>query len=96
MNIIKLGDQMNEFLIKNYISKLTLNDINTFAIKNGIELNEEELKIIEKYIRNDWRTIIYGNPRPILNELKEKLNQIEYQKIENLYVEFKEKYKNYL
>ena len=96
MNIIKLGDQMNEFLIKNYISKLTLNDINTFAIKNGIELNEEELKIIEKYIRNDWRTIIYGNPRPILNELKEKLNQIQYQKIENLYVEFKEKYKNYL
>lgn len=96
MNIIKLGDQVNEFLIKNYISKLTLNDINTFAIKNGIELNEEELKIIEKYIRNDWRTIIYGNPRPILNELKEKLNQIEYQKIENLYVEFKEKYKNYL
>ena len=96
MNIIKLGDQMNEFLIKNYISNLTLNDINTFAIKNGIELNEEELKIIEKYIRNDWRTIIYGNPRPILNELKEKLNQIQYQKIENLYVEFKEKYKNYL
>ena len=96
MNIIKLGDQMNEFLIKNYISKLTLNDINTFAIKNGIELNEEELKIIEKYIRNDWRTIIYGNPRPILNEVKEKLNQIQYQKIENLYVEFKEKYKNYL
>ena len=96
MNIIKLGDQMNEFLIKNYISKLTLNDIKTFAIKNGIELNEEELKIIEKYIRNDWRTIIYGNPRPILNELKEKLNQIEYQKIENLYVEKKKKYKNYL
>lgn len=96
MNIIKLGDQMNEFLIKNYISKLTLNDIKTFAIKNGIELNEEELKIIEKYIRNDWRTIIYGNPRPILNELKEKLNQIEYQKIENLYIEFKEKYKSYL
>lgn len=96
MNIIKLGDQVNEFLIKNYISKLTLNDINTFAIKNGIELNEEELKIIEKYIRNDWRTIIYGNPRPILNELKEKLNQIEYQKIENLYIEFKEKYKSYL
>lgn len=87
---------MNEFLIKNYISKLTLNDINTFARKNGIELKEEELKLIEKYIRNDWRTIIYGNPRPILNELKEKLNQIEYQKIENLYIEFKEKYKNYL
>lgn len=96
MNIIKLGDQMNEFLIKKYISKLTLNDIDSFSKKNGIELKEKELNLIEKYIKNDWKTIIYGNPKPILNELKEKLNKIQYQKIENLYIEYKEKYKNYL
>jgi len=87
---------MNEFLIKNYISKLTLDDIDTFAKKNGIELKETELKLIEKHIRNDWRTIIYGNPRKILDNLKENLNNIEYQKIENLYIKFKNKYKNYL
>ena len=87
---------MNEFLIKSYISRLKLEDINEFAKKHGIELNEEELKLIEQHIRKDWHTIIYGNPRPILNNLKAKLKNNEYQKIENLYVEFKNKYKNYL
>ena len=96
MNIIKLGDKMNEFLIKNYISKLTLNDIEKFARKNEIELNEKELKIIEIHIRNDWKTIIYGDPTPVLNNLKEKINKVQYQKIENLYKEYKDKYKNYL
>ena len=87
---------MYEFLIKNYISKLKTNDIKQFAQKNGIELNEQELKIIEKHIKNDWRTILYGNPRPILDNLKTNLNEIQYHKIENLYKEFKNKYKNYL
>ena len=87
---------MQEFLIKNYISRLTLKDIDEFAKKHGIELNDQELKLIEQHIRKDWRTIIYGNPRPILNNLKNKLKNNEYQKIENLYIEFKNKYKNYL
>ena len=87
---------MNEFLIKNYISRLTLDDINGFSKKHGIDLNEDELKLIEQHIRKDWHTIIYGNPRPILDNLKTKLKNNEYQKIENLYVEFKNKYKNYL
>jgi hypothetical protein len=87
---------MNEFLIKNYISRLSTNDIIGFSKKHGIELNKEELKLIEKHIKEDWHTIIYGNPRPILDNLKQKLEQTQYQKIENLYVELKNKYKNYL
>jgi hypothetical protein len=87
---------MNEFLIKNYITKLTTNEIDTFAKKNGIELNDKELKIIEKHIKESWRTIIYGNPRPILDNLKEQLDITQYQKIEKLYTDFKYKYKNYL
>jgi hypothetical protein len=87
---------MNEFLIKNYISKITKEDINKFAKKHNIELTNEELKLVEQYIKNDWKTIIYGNPKPILDSLKEKLNQETYQKIENLYIEFKDKYKHYL
>lgn len=87
---------MNEFLIKNYISKLTLQDIENFALKHGIELNNDELNLVENYIKNDWHTIIYGNPRPILDKLKEQLENTQYQKIENLYIDFKTKYKNYL
>lgn len=87
---------MNEFLIKNYISRLTINDIDDFAKKHGIELNEQELRIVEQHIRKDWHTIIYGNPRSILDNLKTKLNNLQYKKIENLYIDFKNKYENYL
>ena len=87
---------MNEFLMKNYISKITTKDIDSFARKNNIELNKEELKLIENYIKSDWKTIIYGNPENILKDLKQKLNNEKYQKIENLYIVSKNKYKYYL
>jgi len=87
---------MQEFLIKNYISRLTTNEIDEFAKKHGIELNENELILIKQIIQKDWRTIIYGNPKPILDNIKTKLNNLQYQKIENLYIEFKQKYENYL
>ena len=87
---------MNEFIIKNYISKITQEDIDKFSKKHNIELTKEELKLIEQHIKNDWHTIIYGDPKPILENLKQKLNQEKYIKIENLYIEFKNKYKNYL
>lgn len=87
---------MQEFLIKNYISRLTTNEIDEFAKKHGIELKENELILIKQIIQKDWRTIIYGNPKPILDNIKTKLNNLQYQKIENLYIEFKQKYENYL
>jgi len=87
---------MQEFLIKNYISRLTTTEIDEFAKKHGIELKESELILIKQIIQKDWRTIIYGNPKPILDNIKTKLNNLQYQKIENLYIEFKQKYENYL
>ena len=87
---------MQEFLIKNYINKLSKKELNDFAKKHGIELENDELELIENHKKNNWRTIIYGNPRPILDNLKQKLEQPKYQKIENLHIEFKNKYKNYL
>ncbi len=87
---------MSEFLIKNYVSKLTLAEIEQFSKKQGLSLNDYELRIIYDYIKNDWHTIIYGNPRPILDSLKSKIDEFSYNKIEKLYIEFKEKYKNYL
>lgn len=87
---------MSEFLIRNYVSKLSISEIEVFSKKQGLSLNDDELKLIEQHIKNNWHTIIYGNPRPILDDLKEKLDDFSYQKIERLYVEFKDKYKNYL
>lgn len=87
---------MNELLIKKFISKITIKDIETFSKKHKINLNENELKIIESHIKQNWHSIIYGNPKPIFDDIKEKINENNYLKIEKLYIEFKNKYKNYL
>ncbi len=83
-------------LIKEYIDKITISDINKFAIKNNINLDNNELNLIYKYIKNDWKTIIYGNYNIILNDLKNKIDINKYNKIENLFYKFKSKYQNLL
>lgn len=87
---------MVEKLIIQYINRMNLSDIDSFARKNGIVLNQDELELIFYHIKNNWRTIVYGNPKPILEDLKSKVDGLTYQKIENLYVEFKNKYSSYL
>ena len=83
-------------LIKEYVDKLTINDINKFAVSNNIFLDNDELNLIYKYIKNDWKAIINGNYKGILNDLKSKLNINKYNKIEQLFYKFKSKYQNLL
>lgn len=87
---------MIEKLIIQYVDRMTLSDIDDFARKNGIVLNKDEIDLVYHHIKNNWRTIVYGNPKPILEDLKSKFDNLTYQKIEHLYVQFKNKYSNYL
>lgn len=87
---------MIQKIINEYINRLTKNDVKEFGIKNGIELNNNELDLVYDHVKQNWKTIIYGNPKPILEEIKRNTNNLTYQKIENLYTKFYNKYKNYL
>lgn len=87
---------MLQKMIEEYVKRLTKTDVQEFGLKNGIELNDNELDIVYNHIKNNWKTIIYGNPKPILEDIKQNTNNTTYQKIENLYFKFYEKYKNYL
>jgi len=87
---------MVERLINEYVDRMTKDDVSAFAIKNGVVLNENELDLVFKTIKEKWHTLVYGNPRFILDDVKSKVAPLTYQKIENLYVYFKDKFKNYL
>jgi len=80
---------MNIYLISQYVKRLNKEDINKFAIKQGVTLTDEELDIIYNYVKKDYKTFIYGNPRAILDEVKSKVKPFTYNKIENLYTQFK-------
>ena len=82
---------MNIYLIEEYVNRLNKNDINNFALKQGIILDNNEIDIIYEYIKNNYKTIIYGNPKDILLEIKSKVKPLTYNKIESLYIKFKDK-----
>lgn len=82
---------MNFYLIEEYVNRMQKEDINKFALKQGIILNNDELDILYTYIKNNYKTILYGNPKEILLEIKNKVSSLTYNKIENLYMKFKDK-----
>lgn len=83
---------MYDYLINEYINRLTKDEIKNFAFKKGIILDEDETDIIYDYIKNHWRTFVHGNPRPLLDELKTKVKPLTYNKMESMYIEAKNKY----
>ena len=86
---------MNIYLISEYVNRMQKHDVNNFALKQGITLDNEELDIIYNYIKNNYKTLIYGNPKVILEEIKYQVKPLTYNKIENLYMQFKDKIDNF-
>lgn len=82
---------MNIYLIQEYVNRLKKDDITSFALKQGIILDNEEIDIVYNYIKSNYKTIIYGNPKEILQEIKNKVKPLTFNKIENLYIRFKDK-----
>ena len=82
---------MNYF-IKEYIKKITEEDIYNFASKEGITLMENEVKVIYVYIKNYWQVFLNEDSTFLFEELKEKLSKEAYEKIVELYNKYK-KYK---
>ena len=83
---------MKDKLIKNYINKLKKEDIKLFATNNNITLNDNELSVIYDTIKNDYESLLYGNHDKVFNELKSKVSSDNYDKIINLFFEYKKKY----
>ena len=83
-------------LIKNYINKLTINDINSLAIKNNIYLDDLELNFVYNKIKNNYNDLLYGDSTYIFNELKNNVSENNYFKIKELFNTYKQKYQSLL
>lgn len=87
---------MNIYLISEYVNRMEKDDINNFALRQGITLDNSELDIIYNYIKNNYKTIIYDNPNVILEEFRFKVRPITYNKIEELYIKYKDKIDSFI
>lgn len=87
---------MKEKIIQKYVDMLTKEDIVKFASFQNEILTNNEVDFLYNIIKKEWKTIIFGNYQVILSQYKEYLSVDKWNKIENLIIEYKEKYKNFL
>ena len=78
-------------LVKKYISKLSINDLEKFARVNNISYTQEELTIIYNFILNNYNDLLNENIR-VFEKIKNKINPTLYKQLLNLYIEYKQKY----
>ncbi len=84
---------MYEVLIKEYLKRLSLKDINDFANKNNMTLKPGEDKIIYDFITNNWKEVYKGDGIKAIGTLKGKVSDETFSNGLKLFNEFKKKIK---
>ena len=82
-------------LLKQYINKIDINNINDFAIKNNIYLSKKELNTLYDVIKNRFDEILEDDSS-VRDFLLKNLSAENYTKVINLYEEYLIKFKDYL
>jgi len=83
-------------IIENYINNLNKNDIILFANKNNINLSNKELDYIYNTIKNDYKILLSDNYNIIFKNASNVINHDKLKKIYNLFLDYRNKYINYL
>ena len=83
-------------LIGLYINKITLNNINDFALKNNINLNKKELNILFDVVKNRYKEVLYDDDSLVKSYLHDNLSAENYDKVIRIYDDYRIKYGNYL
>lgn len=82
--------------IKEYINKITKNDLFNLLKKKDIYLSDNELDYLYNCLKKNWYDFLYNDPTLIFNNIKNNINNDNYNKLYNLYIWAKEKYSFYL
>lgn len=83
-------------IIERYMEKLTKEDVNNFARKNNVFLNEDELQFTYLFVKKNWQ-IILANPNALeIDRYKNHFSEENLLKIKKLIKEYSIRYKNYL
>ena len=83
-------------LIERYMNKLTIDDVNKFALKNNINFSEDELNFSYNFVKNNWKTIISNHGMFNISKYKEKFSEENFNKLQVLIKQYSVKYRDYL
>ena len=81
-------------LILDYIKQIKPDDIYNFGLKHNIKLNINEVDNLYYLLKK--KKILDYNDQEVYDILKDALNDNNFKKGYNLYLEYKKRYKSYL
>lgn len=76
-------------LIEPYINNITKNDINSFALKNNINLSNNELEFIYNFIKNRYKEVLNNPNNFSLTKYKNNFSNENFVKINGLINRYK-------
>lgn len=83
-------------IIERFMSKLSKNQVNDFAIKNNVILSEDELNFTYEFVVKNWSELI-GNPgRLDIDKYKNKFSEENFIKVKKLINEYMIKFQGFL
>lgn len=82
-------------LIKNYVDKLTIDNLKEFALKNDINLSNSEFEYLLNLVKNNFDDILL-NENKYLKEVENNINSQAFIKVKELFLYYKNRYKGYL
>ena len=78
------------------MEQLSMEQVNQFALKNNVELSNEELTFTYKFIKKNWETIL-SNPNLLnLDKYMQYYTPENFEKIKQLVKVYYQKYGSYL
>ena len=83
-------------IILNYIKNLNKSDILIFATNNNIKLTNSELDYIYNEVKNNYKILLSNDYEKIFFNAKNYIEEEKLKKIYNLFLDYRNKYKNYL
>lgn len=83
-------------LIERFINRMTLEDVNNFALKNGITLNSDELSFTYNFIKKNYKEMLLNPNLFDINKYQNFYSKENFSKIAKVYQEYFNKYSLYL
>ncbi len=83
---------MNMYVIKKYVSNMSIDDLKNIALKNDIVLNNREALASYNYIKSNCNNYLDGKMEidDIINDASLLLDNDNYNKLYNIYLKYKE------
>lgn len=78
------------------MGRMTIQDVNNFAISKNINLSPEELQFVYDFISKNWEQVV-KNPKLLnLDRYKDRFSPENFEKIKKLFLEYSSRYSSFI